>query len=163
MPTEIRVNDRILAIKVMLISSEGENKGQFTRADALVIARESGMDLIQVSYPTNGELPVCKIMDYGKYKYWLSKKSKCKHESVKEIRVSYRIADHDLETKNTKVSKFLAKHYKVKYVMTLKGREKYRKDAITRFCGLLKYFEGKATWQSPVASNNQVMTVLSPK
>ena len=100
MQSNPKVNGSITADTVILISLDGSNHGKVKKAFAIATAKEKGLDLIQMSYPTNGEPPVCKIMDYGKYQYKRSKKIKNKTEVVKEIRVSYRIAEHDLAIKN---------------------------------------------------------------
>ena len=164
MLAETKVNERIRAQKIILVSDDGENKGCINRLDALAMAQAKGVDLIQVSYPENDDPPVCKLMEYGKFKYWQSKKKKQKHESVKEIRISYRIAEHDLDVKHKKICEFLSDHHKVKYSMILKGREKYMKDeALSKFNEILKTFEGKAQWQPVTILGEQVMTVLQPK
>ena len=165
MSVDLKVNDRIYASVVTVISDDGTNRGNVSREIALSMARDAGLDLIQMSYPDNGDVPVCKIMDYGKYKYWQSKKNKPKHDSVKEIRVHYHTAEHDLGIKHKKVFEFLSKKHQVKYVMQLRGREKYmREEVLHKFVEMLDSFKDVASWTTPTAIvGGQVVTVLNPK
>ena len=94
---------------------------------ALEIAKEQGLDLVEIA--ANAKPPVCKIMNYGKYKYEQTRKAKeakknQKQTIVKEVKVTARIDSHDLETKMSQVAKFLAKDNKVKITMVLFGRER---------------------------------------
>jgi translation initiation factor IF-3 len=164
MAAPVKVNRQIDSSTIRLISNEGENEGVMSKEKALILAQEAGLDLVQVSDSGNS-FPVCKIIDYGKYKYQQSKKQKQKHAiSVKEIRVSYNIAEHDLQFKEKKVIEFLQKHHKVKYSMFLKGRERSLKtQAINRFKRMLKVFQGFGDWKAINVDGDVISTMLFPK
>jgi len=120
-----RVNERIRAREIRLVGDTGENTLMFTR-DALALARQQGLDLVEVA--PNAVPPVCKIMDYGKFKYEQTKKERDSRKSqksvvVKEVRFSPKIDDHDVETKTKMVKRFLDEGNKVKLTVKFKGRE----------------------------------------
>lgn len=127
------VNNRIRADEVRLIDETGKQLGVLSLEKALQTARERSLDLIQVTEKV--EPPVCKIMDYGKYLYQLKKKEKsAKHHHVSElkgIRLTFRISEHDLETRAHQAEKFLKKGNKVRIEMKLRGREKAHQDFAT--------------------------------
>jgi translation initiation factor IF-3 len=111
---------------VRVIGPESEQLGILTTPDALKKAEEMGYDLVEVA-PT-AQPPVCKIMDYGKYKYELNKKSHTskqhqKSTHVKEIKLRPRTDQHDLETKVRQMKEFLADGNKTKVTVTFRGRE----------------------------------------
>jgi len=115
----------------VVIGENGEQFGAMRTDDALRLAYEKGLDLIEVS--PNITPPVCKIMDYGKYLYKATKRrkqqiAKQKKIEVKTIRLSARIEKHDLEFKAKNAIKFMKKGNKVKLEMTLKGRERAHMD-----------------------------------
>jgi translation initiation factor IF-3 len=120
------VNREIRVREVRAIGPEGEQLGILPTADALKKAQEGGYDLVEVA-PTS-QPPVCRIMDYGKYKYELSKKD---HQSrrhqkstqVKEIKLRPRTDKHDLEIKVRQIKEFLAEGNKTKVTVTFRGRE----------------------------------------
>ncbi|MFN3535400.1 MAG: translation initiation factor IF-3 [Desulfatiglandales bacterium] len=123
---EIRVNEKIMAEKVRLVSSTGQNLGIVGINEALRIAREEGLDLVEVA--PNADPPVCKVMDYGKFKYRASKKiqeskKKTKVFQLKEVKLRPRTDDHDLETKIKSIRKFLEKKNRVKVTIFYRGRE----------------------------------------
>ena len=110
---QMAVNEEIKAKKVRLIDAQGKQMGIFTREKALEIAQNEGLDLVEVAPQANP--PVCRILDYGKFKYQLEKKRKKtrkKHASntLKEIRLSYQIGDHDLQIKVRKVQQLSLIH-----------------------------------------------------
>ncbi|TKJ47128.1 translation initiation factor IF-3 [Candidatus Aerophobetes bacterium Ae_b3a] len=121
----MRINSQIRAKKVRLVNEEGEQAGILSREEALRIAQEKGQDLVEVA--PQADPPVCRILDYGKYKYQQEKrKKKAKKKSVntiKEVRLSYRIGEHDFEVKVRKICKFLKEGYRVKLSLRFKGRE----------------------------------------
>lgn len=99
--------------------------------EAVELAREKGLDLVEVS--PKAQPPVCKIIDYGKYQYQKSKEKrlaqgKQKKVEVKEVRIGVKTDDHDLEFKKNQVEKFLSKGHKVKIDLMLRGREKAHQD-----------------------------------
>lgn len=115
---------------VRLISETGEQLGVMSIADALSLAQEKGFDLIEVA--PQAKPPVCKFMDYGKLKYEQSKKAKpSKGVSRKEIRMSIRIEQNDLNTKLGQAVKFLKKGQEVQVTVMLKGREKSQPEIAT--------------------------------
>jgi translation initiation factor IF-3 len=128
----VNVNERIYAKAVRLISFDGQQLGIMSTQDALNAARREGMDLVEVS--PNSDPPVCKIMDYGKYKYQASKKTqegkkKTRTLQVKEIRLRPRTDEHDLGFKIRNMKKFLEKKDKVKVSVLFRGREMAYMDA----------------------------------
>ena len=123
---KVRVNERIRAAHVRVIAPEGEQLGIMSVPDALARAREFGLDLVEVA--PNADPPVCKIMDYGKFRYQQSKKIQVSKKSqtviqVKEIRLRPKTEEHDLGVKIKHVKKFLEQHNKVKISMMFRGRE----------------------------------------
>jgi len=109
-----------------LIGEEGEQLGIMSARDAMKLAREAGLDLVKIA-PT-AKPPVCKIIDYGKYKYELARKEKeakkkQKVIDVKEVRLSPNIEENDMKTKANMARKFLEKGDKVKVTLRFRGRE----------------------------------------
>ena len=124
--TEPRLNDRIRAQRCRLIGEDGEQLGIFMIADALQMADEAALDLVEIA-PT-ADPPVCKIMDYGKYKYELEQKAKKARKNqtrveIKEIKFRPKIDIHDYETKKKHVVRFLEAGAKVKVTIMFRGRE----------------------------------------
>ncbi|MFH1956943.1 MAG: translation initiation factor IF-3 [bacterium] len=115
-------NERIRAEKVQLIDETGKNIGVIEKFKAINMATVKGLDLVQVS---DRDVPVCRIMDYSKYRYMQAKKNKgTKHVStLKEIRFRPHTDDHDIEVKVGKAKKFLAVGDKVKMTIFFRGRE----------------------------------------
>lgn len=111
-----------------MIDDQGVLRGVVPTDEAMRIAREVGMDLVEVS--PNERPPVCKVMDYGKHKYLLSKKSKQKHHEtkIKELRIRPKTDPHDKEIKLKKAREFLEEGHRVQFVMRFKGREKFHQD-----------------------------------
>ena len=138
------VNNQIRAREVKLIDESGKQAGVIPLAEALRIAKERDLDLIQVTEKV--EPPVCKIMDYGKYLYWLQKKEKAAKGSrggeLKGVRLGFNISLHDLETRVHQAEKFLKKGDKVRIEMVLRGREKalgeFAKGKINQFLEALE-------------------------
>lgn len=121
------INGAIRARQVRVIDENGEMKGIMDTRDALRMAEEAKLDLVAVS--PNAEPPVCKILDYGKYRYELQKKDKIakknqKTMQIKEIRLSTFIEDHDIQVKAKTAAKFLSEGDKVKVSLRFRGRER---------------------------------------
>ncbi|TET51475.1 MAG: translation initiation factor IF-3 [Actinomycetota bacterium] len=121
-----RVNENIRVPEVRLIDEDGNQIGIVSSRQALEIADEKGLDLVEIS--PNGKPPVCKIMDFGKYKYQLEiseklKKKKQSHIVVKEIKLRPKIDKNDLNTKKRQMEKFLKHGNKVKVTIMFRGRE----------------------------------------
>ncbi|MFH1036651.1 MAG: translation initiation factor IF-3 [Patescibacteria group bacterium] len=128
-------NNQIRAIQVRVIDETGKQLGVMNLEEALRIARERNLDLIQIS--EKAEPPVCKIIEYGKYIYWQEKKEKetVKHKGgeTKGIRLTYNISQHDMETRAGQAKKFLEAGDRIIIAMVLRGREK----------GMLDFAKGK--------------------
>ncbi|WP_439766567.1 translation initiation factor IF-3 [Falsigemmobacter intermedius] len=121
-----RVNERIRATEIRLIGADGENVGVVTPARALAMAEEAGLDLVEIS--PNAEPPVCKIMDFGKFKYEQQKREaearkKQKIIEIKEIKFRPGTDEHDYQVKMRSVIKFLTDGDKVKVTLRFRGRE----------------------------------------
>jgi translation initiation factor IF-3 len=117
------MNEQIRISPIRLIGAEGEQHGIVPTMQAMDMAREAGMDLVEVS--ANERPPVCKIMDYGKHKYAQSKKqgTKTHQQKLKELRVRPKTGDHDIETKVNQAKKFLEHGDKVLIKVQFRGRE----------------------------------------
>ena len=129
---EVRVNERIKARSVRLISAGGDQLGILTFQEALNASKEEGLDLVEVS--ANSDPPVCRIMDFGKFKYQASKKlqearKKSKAFQMKEIKLRPNTEDHDLGFKIRNLRKFLDKKNRVKITVFFRGREMAYIDA----------------------------------
>ena len=125
-PQGPRANERIRALDVQVIGSDGENFGILPLKKAIELAKKEELDLIEIS--PNASPPVCKIMDMGKYKYDAQKKAnlakkKQKIVSLKEIKMRPVTETHDYEFKVKNAKKFIAKGDKVKFTIRFKGRE----------------------------------------
>jgi translation initiation factor IF-3 len=123
---DARINDRIRARQVRLIGDGGEQLGVKALPEALTIARERGLDLVEVA--ANVEPPVCKIMDYGKYKYEQDQRRKesrrkASNVVIKEMKFRPKIDSHDYDTKMRHVERFLEEGSKVKLTIMFRGRE----------------------------------------
>jgi translation initiation factor IF-3 len=123
---KVRVNQRIRAAKLRVISPEGEQLGILDLAEALAKSEEFGLDLVEVA--PNVDPPVCKIMDYGKFRYEESKKEherKKKQATVvlKEIKLRPKTEEHDLDYKVKRLKRFIADNCKVKVTVMFRGRE----------------------------------------
>jgi len=121
-----RVNERIRASEIRLIGAEGENVGVVTPERAMVMAENAGLDLVEIS--PNATPPVCKIMDFGKFKYEQQKREsearkKQKVIEVKEVKFRPNTDNHDYEVKMRNVFKFLENGDKVKVTLRFRGRE----------------------------------------
>ncbi|MEE4312479.1 MAG: translation initiation factor IF-3 [candidate division KSB1 bacterium] len=122
----IRVNDQIRSPKVRVVGADGEQEGILDVQKAIQMAEEAGLDLVEVA--PNTDPPVCKIMDFGKYKYEMSKKEKLVKKKqhvihVKEIRMRPGIEDHDYDFKIKNARKFIEQGNKVKFNIMFRGRE----------------------------------------
>src|SRR5437773_659532 len=122
-PAGPRMNEQIRISPIRLIGAEGEQHGIVPTAQAQEMAREAGMDLVEVA--AQERPPVCKIMDYGKFKYAQSKKThqKTHQQKLKEIRVRPKTGDHDIQTKVQQARQFLEHNDKVQVNVLFRGRE----------------------------------------
>ncbi|MDI9570235.1 MAG: translation initiation factor IF-3 [Pseudomonadota bacterium] len=125
MAKELNINEEIKAGQVRLIE-EGRQLGIMPLKEALAIAAKAGLDLVEIA--PNADPPVCRVMDYGKYRYQQSKKLQDARKSqttiqIKEIRLRPKTEEHDLEVKIRHIRKFLQQNDKVKITMMFRGRE----------------------------------------
>src|SRR5436305_2065364 len=129
--TETRINDRIRVPEVRLIGPGGEQVGIVRVEDALRVALEADLDLVEVA--PDARPPVCKIMDYGKFKYETAQKAREARKNqvqtvIKEQKLRPKIDDHDYETKKRNVVRFLEAGSKVKVTIMFRGREQSRPE-----------------------------------
>ena len=120
------INEQIRDREVRVVSADGEQLGVMSSRDAMKLAREAELDLVKIA--PKAQPPVCKIIDYGKYKYEQSRrekeaKKKQKTVEVKEVRMSPNIDANDLNTKVNNAKKFILKGNKVKVTLRFRGRE----------------------------------------
>jgi len=128
---QVRVNQQIRVPQVRLIAADGEQIGIVKRDEALRMAEEQGLDLVEVA--PQSKPPVCRILDYGKYKYEQSKRAKIarkKHHfmQLKEVKLRPKIEEHDFQFKLNHARKFLESGNKVKFTVYFRGREITHKE-----------------------------------
>ena len=162
-----RINREIKAKEVRLINYNGENLGVVSISEALGIAQEVGLDLIEISPQVTP--PVCKVLDYGKYKYELQKKKNeakknQKVVNIKELKLRPMIETHDYEVKLKQAKKFLSQGDKVKFTMRYKGREMSAndmgKDILNK---LVEDLEGLCKVDAaPKMEGKQMFMIVSP-
>ena len=165
--TRVRINDMIKVTQVRLISAEGEQLGIKETAEAQAIADEADLDLVEVA--PQGDPPVCKVMDYGKYKYQQTQKMKAARKKqsiivVKEIKMRPKIGDHDYETKKRHVERFIKHGDKVKVTIMFRGREMTHTDLGRKILDrLVSEMEGVAEVESmPKLDGRNMVMVLTP-
>mgnify|MGYP001019282143 CR=1 FL=1 len=164
----MRINSRIRARDVRVISPEGEQLGIMSIRDALRAAQERELDLVEVA--PNARPPVCRIMDYGKYKYEQTKRQKearkkQKIVSIKEVRMSPKIDEHDFQVKAKNAERFLKDGNKVKVSVRFRGREVVHSDlARNMLLQMAKGVEDIAKIdRQPTIEGRQMIMILSPK
>lgn len=163
-----RVNQQIRVPECRLIGDDGTQYGIVSMSEALRIAEEQGLDLVEIS-PT-AKPPVVKVIDFGKYKYELQKKAneakkKQAQVQLKEIQFRPNIESHDLNTKVKHAEKFLIQGDKVKLVMQFRGREMAYKDAgLEKFNGIVKIILdfGSTVESPPKFMGNRVIAIVAP-
>lgn len=160
-----RVNDRIRAPKVRVVNAEGEQLGVMSSRDALVKAKSLGLDLVEISGQANP--PVCKIIDYGKYKYTQAKLKKGKSKTstrMKEVKFRVGTGEHDYNIKLGRAETFLEGNHKVRFVLQFRGRENAHKEL--GFVVLKRIIEDLKTMaavdQAPRLNGRAVAMILSP-
>jgi translation initiation factor IF-3 len=127
----LRINHQIRIRQVRVIDDEGKQLGVIETADALALANHKGLDLVEIA--PDQRPPVCRILDYGKYKYELKKKEqeskrKQHHMQIKEVRLRPKIAEHDVQVKVRKAREFLEEGDKVQLTCLFRGREMAHKE-----------------------------------
>ncbi len=163
-----QINERIRFPKIRAIDTDGTQLGIISPQEALRIAEEKELDLVLVS--DKADPPVCRIMDYGKYKFELEKKAreqrKKQHTAdVKEVKMRYKIEDHDYQVRVNQAVRFLKDGDKVKATITFRGREIQHSDLAEE---LLKSMatdleEIAEVQQAPKREGRNMMMLLSPK
>jgi translation initiation factor IF-3 len=162
-----RINDAIIARDVQLIDESGQNLGLISKRDALTRAQEAGLDLVEVG---NSNPPVCKIMDFGKYKYQAQKKAsearkKQKTVEVKEIKLRPNIDTHDYDVKLRAMKRFFEEGDKVKVTLRFRGREMAHQDLGYQLLDRLKqHAETYAKVEvEPKLEGRQMIMILAPR
>lgn len=167
-PDEPRINSEITAREVRLVDENGEQAGIVRTRDALDRAAEVELDLVEVA--ATASPPVCKIMDYGKFKFQQSKKlaearKKQKQIEVKEIKFRPGTEDHDYQVKMRSILRFLEEGDKVKITLRFRGREMAHKEIAGVLLNRIEQdlIELATVEQRPKMEGRQVTMVLSPK
>ena len=162
------MNEKIRSKQVRVVGEEGEQLGILDTSEALATAQEKGLDLVIIS--PNAEPPVCKMMDYGKFRFEKLKKDKenkkkQKQIALKELRIKPHIDEHDMNTKISQIKKFIEKERKVKVSLRLLGREKAHADtAIKVLDEIASHFEEIAVIEKKYGREQvQKFVMLSPK
>jgi translation initiation factor IF-3 len=162
---QTRVNDRIRAPKIRVVGSDGQQLGVMTVRDALLKAQSQGLDLVEIA--AQADPPVCKIIDYGKFKYEQAKLKKQKSKSatrMKEIKLRVGTGQHDYNIKMGRIEGFLDTGHKVRVIIQFKGRENAHKDlgfvAMQRIIDDLKTMSNVD--QAPRLGGRVIAMTLSP-
>ena len=163
-----RINEEIRAREVQLIDTSGENKGTVDIQTALEMAQAAGLDLVEIA--PNSNPPVCKILDYGKYKYQAQKKAaearkKQKIVEVKEIKLRPMIDDHDYDVKMRSMKRFFEEGDKVKITLRFRGREMAHQELGVRLLNRVKEDIGQLAKveSEPRFEGRQMTMVLAPR
>lgn len=165
---ELRVNDRIRISPVRLITEDGEQVGIIATDEARAIAEERGLDLVEVA--PNSRPPVCRIMDYGKYKYEQARKAReAKRKQhvihIKEIKLRPKIEEHDFGFKMRHALRFLEEGDKVKFTLRFRGRENTHPELGERVLNRVKEtVDELAVVEADIRREGRVMTmVVAPR
>ena len=163
-----RINDDIRNAQIQLIDQTSDNKGTVETVVAIRMAQEAGMDLVEIS--PNTSPPVCKIMDYGKYKYSAQKKAaearkRQKTVEIKEVKVRPNIDDHDYDVKMRSMKRFFEEGDKVKITLRYRGREMAHQEIGTKLLDKIKtdVAELAKVEQEPKFEGRQMIMVLAPR
>ena len=163
-----RVNQEIRSRDVQLIDQTGVNRGVTPTQEAIAVAQAAGLDLVEIS--PNTVPPICKILDYGKYKYQAQKKAaearkKQKTVEVKEIKLRPGIDTHDYDVKMRSMRRFFEEGDKVKVTLRFRGREMAHQDLGYKLLDRVK--EDTATIAkvelSPMSEGRQIVMILAPR
>jgi translation initiation factor IF-3 len=163
-----RINQEIRSRDVQLIDDTGANRGVTPTQEAIALAQAAGLDLVEIS--PNTTPPICKILDYGKYKYQAQKKAaearkKQKTVEVKEIKLRPGIDTHDYDVKMRSMRRFFEEGDKVKVTLRFRGREMAHQDLGYKLLDRVK--EDTATIAkvelSPMSEGRQIVMILAPR
>nr|WP_245528523.1 translation initiation factor IF-3 [Desulfarculus baarsii] len=164
----MRVNESVRAPQVRLISADGEQLGVVSADQALKIAQEAGLDLVEVA--PNAAPPVCRVMDYGKYKYEQAKKlqeakKKQAQTQVKEVKMRPKIDENDFQVKMRNVQRFLEERNRVKVTVQFRGREIAYAEAGERLLArVAETVQEMASVDAPPSRMGRLMhMILAPK
>ena len=162
------INEEIKFTKVRLIDVTGKQLGIYSSTDALKSAMEKDLDLVMISDKCNP--PVCRILDYGKYKFIQEKKAKetrkkQNNTTIKEVKMRYKIEEHDYKVRINQVLRFLQSGDKVKAIITFRGREiqhiNLAIELLKKMARDVKHFAD--IQQPPSKDGKQMIMILSPK
>ncbi|MEW6570159.1 MAG: translation initiation factor IF-3 [Nitrospirota bacterium] len=159
----MRVNEQIRAREIRVIDVNGEQLGIMTVNEGLKLARERGLDLVEVA--PNVTPSVCKILDFGKYRYQMSKKqAQKKAMGIKEIKIRPQITEYDLKLKVKNIRRFLDEGNKAKVTMYFRGREIVRPElGMKVFAKITEWLTGKFNIeQGPKLEGNHITMVVAP-
>lgn len=163
-----RVNDEIRSREVQLIDQNGTNHGVLEFRAAMALATEAGLDLVEIS--PNNVPPVCKLLDYGKYKYQAQKKAaearkKQKTVEIKEIKLRPMIDDHDYDVKMRSMKRFFEEGDKVKVTLRFRGREMAHQELGTQLLDRVRTDVSTLAKveQEPKFEGRQMIMVLAPR
>ena len=163
-----RINEEIRVKEVQLIDKEGHNHGTTPIAAAIAMAQEAGLDLVEIA--PNSVPPVCKLLDYGKYKFQAQKKAaearkKQKVVEVKEIKLRPMIDDHDYDVKMRSMQRFFEEGDKVKITLRFRGREMAHQELGFKLLDRVKTdtAEHAKVEQEPKFEGRQMIMVLTPR
>ncbi len=165
---KVRVNHKIRSLKVRVIAPEGEQLGILDLSEALKRSEEYGLDLVEVA--PNVEPPVCKIMDYGKYRFEESKKEHERKKKqatvvVKEIKLRPKTEEHDIVYKTKQMIGFLEDNFKVKVTIMFRGREiTHPEQAHVLVAKIMELIKDVANVEQPAKFEGRNMTmIIAPK
>lgn len=165
---ELRVNEQIRSQSVRLIDSDGKQIGIVSSREALRIAEEKTLDLVEIS--PKADPPVCKIINYGKFRYHQQMKereSKKKQHviKIKEVRFRPHIGEHDFNIKVNSAKKFLSDGYKVKITLMFRGREMARKEVGTELVNKIiqQLADVSVVEKAPLSEGRTIITYLTSK
>jgi len=158
-----RTNEHIRISPIRLIGAKGEQLGLVPTAQALAMAREAGLDLVEVA--ADERPPVCKILDYGKLRFENSQKNnkggKVRQQKLKEIRVRPKTGEHDIDTKVAQARKFLEHNDKVQVTVLFRGREmQYQEEGRKVLNSVLEKLADAGKLERPPTMEGKKMTVL---
>ncbi|MCB1471410.1 MAG: translation initiation factor IF-3 [Rhodobiaceae bacterium] len=163
-----RVNSEIDSPKIQLIDAEGENRGEMSVPDAIALAQEAGLDLVEIA--PNSVPPVCKILDFGKFKYQSQKRAsearkKQKTIEVKEIKMRPNIDIHDYDVKMRNMRRFFDDGDKVKVTLRFRGREMAHQELGMQLLNRVRedVAEEAKVEAEPKLEGRQMVMVLSPR
>ncbi|MBQ9396478.1 MAG: translation initiation factor IF-3 [Proteobacteria bacterium] len=159
---QYRINNQIRIARVLVIGPEGDKLGEMSPDEARSIAADHGLDLVEVA--PNAKPPVCRIMDFGKFRYEQAKKaasSKATKIELKELRLRPKTDDHDMETMVRKAKGFIAHGDRVRLVMRLRGREQSHGDLwLDKMVEILNMFADCASVAQPAKVEGKMITAI---